>query len=279
MLAATGYGIVALWGSWWAVPLYLANGAVMWGLGYAGQHELIHRTAFRTRWVNDALAHLPGFLRFFPSDYQRAWHFVHHRYTKDPERDSELIGTPPWTLGRYLWFLTGLGYWRARLATLARFARGRVDETYYTDRERVRLARETRCYIAGYAVVLALVLLVEPWALVMLWPGPLLATTPFFQFYTAAEHHGRPNVRDMFENTRTTRTGPVIRWIMWNMPYHTEHHLFPGVPFHALPALCRELRESATAKAESNVIARGYFAVHRELVRGLLRRDPVFALS
>jgi fatty acid desaturase len=24
---------------------------------------------------------------------------------------------------------------------------------------------------------------------------------------------------------------------MWNMPFHAEHHLFPAVPFHRLPAL------------------------------------------
>ena len=43
----------------------------------------------------------------------------------------------------------------------------------------------------------------------------------------------------MFENTRTTFTNRLIRFIAWNMPYHTEHHVFPNVPFHSLPALHR----------------------------------------
>jgi fatty acid desaturase len=30
---------------------------------------------------------------------------------------------------------------------------------------------------------------------------------------------------------------PVSRWIYWNMNYHIEHHMFPMVPYHALPRL------------------------------------------
>jgi len=28
------------------------------------------------------------------------------------------------------------------------------------------------------------------------------------------------------------------------MPYHTEHHVFPSIPFHALPAAHREISDS-----------------------------------
>jgi fatty acid desaturase len=28
-----------------------------------------------------------------------------------------------------------------------------------------------------------------------------------------------------------------MRWLCWNMQYHTAHHAFPGVPFHQLPQL------------------------------------------
>jgi hypothetical protein len=30
---------------------------------------------------------------------------------------------------------------------------------------------------------------------------------------------------------------PVSRFIYWNMNYHVEHHMFPMVPYHALPKL------------------------------------------
>ena len=63
---------------------------------------------------------------------------------------------------------------------------------------------------------------------------------------------------------------------MWQMPYHTEHHLFPGVPFHKLGALSRELRERPDSKlAGINDVAPGYVAVNLALLAMLLRgEDP-----
>ena len=34
-----------------------------------------------------------------------------------------------------------------------------------------------------------------------------------------------------------TRTNAVMRWLGWQMQYHTAHHAFPGVPFHRLQEL------------------------------------------
>ena len=41
----------------------------------------------------------------------------------------------------------------------------------------------------------------------------------------------------MLENSRTTTTNAIVRWLAWNMPYHAEHHAYPTVPFYRLPAL------------------------------------------
>jgi MocE subfamily Rieske [2Fe-2S] domain protein len=45
------------------------------------------------------------------------------------------------------------------------------------------------------------------------------------------------NVVDHRLNTRTVYMNPISRWIYWNMNYHVEHHMFPMVPYHALPRL------------------------------------------
>ena len=59
---------------------------------------------------------------------------------------------------------------------------------------------------------------------------------PFLRLYLLAEHTMLPFTEDMLQNTRTMKTNAVIRWLAWQMPYHTEHHTFPSVPFHALAA-------------------------------------------
>jgi fatty acid desaturase len=57
-----------------------------------------------------------------------------------------------------------------------------------------------------------------------------------------AEHGRCPQVANMLENTRTVFTTRLIRALAWNMPYHIEHHSAPGVPFHKLPDLHREMK-------------------------------------
>jgi fatty acid desaturase len=57
------------------------------------------------------------------------------------------------------------------------------------------------------------------------------------QLQNTIEHLGLPHEADVFTNTRSTRTNALMRWIAWQMQYHTAHHAFPGVPFHRLHAL------------------------------------------
>ena len=45
------------------------------------------------------------------------------------------------------------------------------------------------------------------------------------------------------------------------MPYHTEHHLYPSIPFFQLPKAHAELREKLAH------LAPNYVAANREVVR------------
>lgn len=273
-----GYGIHALWGSWWIAPLFVAQGVLLWGFAYAGQHELAHWTVFRSRRLNDVFGHLASFLRLYPNSYQRYLHFAHHRHTKVAGLDPELLVQKPWTFAGYLDYVTGVRYWPLQLWSIVDHALGRAPEPFLKERERVVVIREARLYLLGYAVVVALSLYFQSWAALLCMWGPLMVATPFYRFYVAAEHHGLPNGHGVIGSTRTTRAGPLMCWLMWQMPYHTEHHLFPGVPFHKLGALSRELRERPESKLTGvNDVAPGYVAVHRDLL-AMLRRggDPTF---
>jgi fatty acid desaturase len=56
---------------------------------------------------------------------------------------------------------------------------------------------------------------------------------------TGLMQHGglADDVLDHRMNSRTVYINPVSRFIYWNMNYHVEHHMFPMVPYHALPRL------------------------------------------
>jgi Na(+)-translocating NADH:ubiquinone oxidoreductase F subunit len=65
---------------------------------------------------------------------------------------------------------------------------------------------------------------------------------------------------------------PIHRFIYWNMNYHVEHHMFPLVPYHALPRL------HAAIKADCPTPYNGILAAWRELLPAVLRQraDPAF---
>ena len=98
--------------------------------------------------------------------------------------------------------------------------------------------------------------------LVFVWLLPLLLGQPFLRLYLLAEHGGCPFVPNMLENSRTTQTTWLVRKLAWNMPFHAEHHSFPGVPFHRLPQL------HALIKEHLKVTEDGYFRFHRQFTKG-----------
>jgi len=75
------------------------------------------------------------------------------------------------------------------------------------------------------------------------------------------EHTLCPNSDDGFANTRTTLCNPLLRLLMWNLPYHAEHHLLPNIAFHHLPEAHRYLRPHL------KFVATSYSRTNREIMR------------
>lgn len=266
LLAATGALVWWAGESWWLLPAMAVHGIVV-AFVFCGHHELIHRTVFRRHRPNDALAFVTGFLVFYPAFYLRQFHYAHHRYTQDPERDPELVTPPPTTPGAYLWWAVGVPYWWRRFGTSFVHAfTGRAKQPFIRDSEVAACVAEARWMWAGYILVIALSVYFESWVAAKYWFGAILLGQPWLRLYLMAEHTGCAAGDDMIANARTTLTNPLVRLLAWNMPYHTEHHVFPSVPFHSLPAL------HAAIKPHLAVVAPGYVSVHRALWRAVARR-------
>lgn len=261
LLAATG--AVVLWsrGSWVLAPALVAHGIALVFL-FAPLHETIHRTAFRRRWLNDAVARAAGFLLVLPADYFRAFHLEHHRYTQDRRRDPELAAPLRGRAG-YLRHVSGLPYWGERFATTLRHARGRVGEDFVPPALHQAIVREARLHLAGYALAAAASLAAGSALLLWLWVVPALLGQPFLRLFLLAEHSGCPEVPDMLANSRTTLTSPLVRALCWNMNLHSAHHAYPALPFHALPAADALLAPQIQRRSP------GYLSVQRTIWRSL----------
>ena len=85
--------------------------------------------------------------------------------------------------------------------------------------------------------------------------------------YGYTQHAGlAENVLDHRLNCRTVYMNAVNRYLYWNMNYHVEHHMFPLVPYHALP----ELHE--LVKADCRTPYHGLLEAYREIIPALLRQ-------
>ncbi|HSA82243.1 MAG TPA: fatty acid desaturase [Geminicoccaceae bacterium] len=269
-LLATGGAVALARGSLWLAPVMLLHGLVLVFL-FAPLHETIHRTAFKSRRLNDAVAFVCGAVLILPPEYFRAFHFAHHRHTQDPERDPELITAKPVTVAGYLWQVSGLPYWGERITTTVRHARGRVDEPFVARHLRPRVVREARWLLGVYALLALGALLAGSAAPLLFWLVPGLLGQPFLRMYLLAEHTGCPLVPEMLRNSRTTRSIGLVRRLAWNMPYHAEHHAHPALPFHALPAAHALLKDRIAVQAP------GYVAVQREILSTLEGRPEALA--
>ncbi len=84
-----------------------------------------------------------------------------------------------------------------------------------------------------------------------------------------AEHTGCSEDDDALANTRTTYTIWPVRFLMWEMPYHAEHHRHPALPFFSLAEMHRSLGPTLV-----HVARRGYSGFHVELLRRITRPAP-----
>jgi fatty acid desaturase len=157
--------------------------------------------------------------------------------------------------------LSGLPWWWGKLKTHTRVALGQLDDyPFIPEDARAEVIRSTRWQLAVYGGAIALSFIVhQPW-FVFYWVFPLFIGQPILRFILLAEHTGCSHDRNPFTNTRSTKTLFPLQFLMWNMPFHAEHHLYPSIPFHQLPAAHQQLREHFIHKDQ------GYIAVNRQII-------------
>jgi fatty acid desaturase len=222
----------------WALPLMAVQGYLVAFL-FMAVHETAHKTAFKSRGLNLVVGYLSGFIIGLPYEYYCLFHWDHHRYTQDPDKDPELIvGVKPTSDTQLAIAYSGLLQVAGRLRLMLDHAvTGKVVVPWIPENRRTIIVTEARAYVALYALLLVLSLWFSSALLLWAWIVPLIIGQFFLRPYLYAEHTGCERTRSAFQNTRTTYTGAIVKWVAWNMPYHVEHHAYPTIPFHALPKL------------------------------------------
>ena len=234
---------------------------------YSAQHELSHATVFATRKVNEVFGRLIGFAMIFPRDYDQVMHFAHHTHTQNWEKDGELV-REPYTLTTYLLWMSGITYWRNRVFGVIRRSRGIIIEPFIRAEAEGKVIRESRIHIIFYILIVGISVIFHSWAAMAFWIIPMLLTKPVHQLQNTIEHLGLSHEDDILENTRSTRTNALMRWLCWQMPYHTAHHIFPSVPFWKLRIL------NAKIEAQAGTVHRmGWIEFQIKVIKCLVTKD------
>ncbi|EPX85861.1 Fatty acid desaturase [Rubellimicrobium thermophilum DSM 16684] len=284
------FGGMAAWLSWnghvwWSVPFWIAYGVLYGSACDSRWHECGHGTAFRTSWMNDVVYHIASFQVMRNPVNWRWSHARHHTDTIIVGRDAEIAWMHPIRLGlKALAFIGVVDAWQS-LKVLWRNALGRLspdEKDYIPPSEWPRAVFWARVHMAIYALTaltsLGLLLAGQGWR--SLIPFMLIGLPRLYGCWhmvmTGLLQHGglAEDVLDHRLNSRTVYMNPVSRWIYWNMNYHVEHHMFPMVPYHALPRL-HEVIKHDLPRPNSSI-----WDAYREMFRAVMRqrREPGYYL-
>lgn len=270
LLVVTAAGGIFFWGSWWAVPFFFAYGTLYGSASDARWHECGHGTAFKTRWMNDAVYQIASFMVMRNPVTWRWSHARHHTDTIIVGRDAEIAVMRPPDLFRLAANFFGIfDVWYGMKALIANaFGVLSADEKdFIPEMERRKAINAARVHVAIYAAAVLAALGFGSWLPLVLIGGPRLYGCWHMVMVGLLQHGGlADNVNDHRLNSRTVYMNPVSRFLYMNMNYHVEHHMFPMVPFHALPRLHEMIKHDLPAPNTS--IRDGY----REMLPAFLRQ-------
>ena len=266
------FGLIALSGTavglalpnwYWLIPAMIVYGFTLVTM-FAPMHECVHKTAFATPVYNEIFGWIAGFLSFYNFTYYRYYHTWHHRYTQDPDKDPELMTPKPRNRFEYWQEISGALFWLYRPLTFTRLALGRTQTyAFIPENARRKIAISASIQLGLYLAGIGAIALgnLGPWFFFFF---PCILAQPLLRAILIAEHTECTNDENGLTNTRTTLASFPVRLLMWNMPFHTEHHLYPSIPFHQLPQAHREIREKLTHLSPS------YLAANRTILQALV---------
>lgn len=273
-------GLIAYksWGTWWSIPVFLAYGITYTLPANSRWHETGHGTAFKTPWMNEALYQISSFMCLFPATPWRWSHTRHHTDTIIIGRDPEVVSERPpvWLVLLSEVFRLQSGPRDMKRVFLHCFGvLDKEEKEYIPVSEHGKVFWEARVWGIIFLVLAAACVYMQS-----ILPVMFVVLPTFYGFIGVlvtgmVQHLGlNEDVLDHRLNCRTFYTNPIIRFLYWNMNYHIEHHMFPMVPYHALPSLHEEMKADCPTPSPS------LWAALKEVLGAITkqRKDPTYTI-
>jgi fatty acid desaturase len=258
----------------WSQQIWIAflaalffHGTVASFLVGVAPHELGHGSVFKTKQLNSVFLYLFSLLSWWdPFDYAGS-HTYHHRYTLHPEGDREnLLPLEPSLRSTFVLQLITVNLLAQRGRTFGKGglvstvwvtvlgALGRVGDLSIPINEWIQSLHEdqpeeyrksilwSRILLVFHGAVAIVSLMTGYWIMIL-----IISVAPFIANWLAylvglPQHCGlMENVPDFRKSVRSMTLPPVAEFLYWRMNWHTEHHMYAGVPCYNLKKLHREI--------------------------------------
>ena len=262
------------WGTWWVVPAFFLYATFLTGSSDPRWHEFGHGTACKTQWINIAVYHFASFWMLREPTVWRWSHSRHHTDTIIVGRDPEIITPRPpdfFKLFLTAFNLTG-GIRTIRHAFI--HAGGKMtfpESDFVPEAEWPKVFLAARIWVAIWLAIIVWAIAIGSIMPIVLFLLPQFVGHWLAMFFGVTQHLGlADDVLDHRLNTRTIYMNPVFRFLYLNMNYHVEHHMYPMVPYHALPKLHEAVKDDCPPPYPSTWAA--YKEVFPTLARQL--REP-----
>jgi len=276
LIIGSGYLVFILWGSWFVIFPYFIYSVLYASTSDSRWHESSHGTAFKTDWMNNVLYEIASFMVFRQSTVWRWSHARHHSDTLIRGRDPEIAVPRPPQIKMILLAFVGLRGSIPEVRHTFLHATGKIDPevaTYLPEHEYSKVILKARIYIAIYLLVIATAIISRSILPLMFIGLPMIFGGWLMPVYGLTQHAAlQENVLDHRLNCRTVYMNRIHRFLYWNMNYHIEHHMYPLVPYHALPELHKLIKDDCPEPYKSITDA------FREIIPAILKqtKDPSY---
>ena len=286
-LIVSGYFVITTWLSWWSIPALFIYGNIFTACNPVW-HECGHRTAFKTRWLNEMFYHIGSFMFNFEPIRWRWSHFRHHSNTLDTTDeglDYEIQVTKPTDLLFVFLHHLPLG----NIAFYKSYAALHLETTKHSvgiktpvlincvpEEEHNKVKYVARIHIILWILIISSSIYFQTWLPVVMLLLPFLYGTTSRNMFDFVQHAGLANnVKDHRLCTRTVKFNPIFSFLYWNMEYHLEHHMFPMVPSYNLKKLHEAVKDQMPKPKDS------LWDAYKEIIPAILKqaKDPNYVLK
>ena len=245
-LFISGYLAYITWGTWLSIIFFFIYGTI-YTFSVSNWHETVHRTAFKTRWLNEIFYHIASFMADFEGFRWRWSHTFHHSNTlqTEDEYDHEIqISRPTDLLAFFLNFIpfTDLLFpHRLIKYEVLKHSLGLYSPVIAVSapsKEKKKILWNSRLYVVIWIGIIIFSIYFQTILPILYFILPNYYGKPIWFMVNVTQHLGAAlDKKDHRESTYSLKINPIFSFLYWHMEYHLEHHIFPMVPSYNLSKL------------------------------------------